>query len=134
MHKLKSQHPSVINIIIAIIVNFYNSTKNPREETFSDMMVYTCLPAFKIRSLTFILIALNCLVYVVTLLYGGIDIGGPLLEPTQNVNFIFSYHRLYSPSECPMLTLLNTRKSIKGFFFLFFYLQILQISFLAKLD
>ena len=96
------------------------------------MMVYTCLPAFKMRSLTFILIALNSLVYAVTILYGGIANGGPLLEPTQNVEKYYITFRLFSLSECLMPTSLNSKSNTKGYFCPFFYLQILPILFLAK--
>lgn len=82
-------------------INFQNSLNNPRDEGFFDMLTYTCLPTFKLKSMAFTLIMLNTLYYVISLLYGDVQIGGKLLEPTQNVRIyiiqsLFSLGMLYS--------------------------------------
>ena len=57
---------------------------NPRDEGFTDMLEYTCLPTFKLKSMTFVLMVVNTFYYIISLVY-GLKVGGELLEPTQSV-------------------------------------------------
>lgn len=71
-----------ISVRLAIAkANFHNSLKYPRDEGFMDMVVYTCLPKFKLVSMTFLIIFFNTIYFSVELFYADIQPGGTLLQP-----------------------------------------------------
>lgn len=70
-----------------------NQHKDPREETFLEMLHYNFCPTLKFKSLTGILIPILILIFVVSLIVNGVNRegdflqvkGGPLYDPfTQN--------------------------------------------------
>ena len=54
--------------------------KNPRDENFWDMLHYSFCPTFTISSFTFWIIVINTAIYIATLVFGGINMQGQLLE------------------------------------------------------
>ncbi|CAD8105582.1 unnamed protein product [Paramecium sonneborni] len=74
-------------------INFQNSLKYPRDEKFTEMITYTCLPTFKLQSMTTILIIFNSFYFIILIISGDIKDGGQFLEPNQNS--LYSLGMLY---------------------------------------
>ncbi|KRX08153.1 hypothetical protein PPERSA_01698 [Pseudocohnilembus persalinus] len=71
--------------------------KHPRNETFTDMIKLQIFYYLKPKSFTFIILIIDTIVYLISLLYDGVDISNGFLAPTQKALFdlgeIFPYYQ-----------------------------------------
>ncbi|KAL4475101.1 hypothetical protein ABPG74_001797 [Tetrahymena malaccensis] len=70
-------------------VNFNNSIKHPRLESFTDMIIISCCPRLTVKSITFMIFLIDIAIYIGCFYYAGIDTNGELLTPNQKALFDF---------------------------------------------
>lgn len=70
-------------------VNFNNSRRHPRSESFSEMIYISCFPRLSIQSMTFIIFLIDIGLYIGCFWYAGVRQGGELLAPSQKALFDF---------------------------------------------
>jgi len=109
-------------------VNFSNSKKHPRHESFSEMLKISCFPKLKLRSLTFFIFLINMAVFVGCFYYAGLSGGvSELLTPTQKALFDFGMNYPY------FMVYQREVERIVGSLFLFANLKHFLVSLLSLL-
>ena len=70
--------------------------KTPRQDSFLEMLKFSFCPNFELRSFTSIISIIDIVIYIITLIYGGIVIPSLFLAPTKSTLNIFGAQNAYA--------------------------------------